>query len=37
MVFVCSNNAGHLITKTITTLQHFAKLFRVDVAVTSHR
>jgi hypothetical protein len=30
-----SNNAGHLITKTITTLQHFAELHHISPNYTS--
>jgi len=35
IVYMTSNNVGHLITKTITTLQHFATLHHTSPNYTS--
>jgi len=35
IVYVSSNNGGHLITKTITTLRHFATLHHTSLNYTS--
>jgi hypothetical protein len=35
VIYMSSNNFGHLISKTITTLQHFAKLHHTSPTYTS--